>query len=93
MALSGRVSCFTPLFYMQNTLLRESQKRFQFGTKHYNRVNFQAPEKKLINCKLFFINDLSYTFFNLGFNQFEKNTKSAKSGPKPKIADSRSYKN
>ena len=84
MALCGGVSCFTPLFYMQNTLFRESQKRIQFGTKHSNRVNFQALNKKLIDCKLFFINGFSSTFFNLGLNQFEKNTKSAKSGLKTK---------
>ena len=84
MALCGGVSSFTPLFYMQNTLFRESQKRIQFGTKHSNRVNFQAPEKKLIDWKLFFIIGLSSTFFNSAFNQFEKNTQSAKSGLKTK---------
>ena len=69
---------------MQNTLFRESQKRIQFGTKHSNRVNFQAPEKKLIDGKLFFINGFSSTFFNLGFNKFEKNTQTAKCGLKTK---------
>ena len=90
------VSCFAlllfvyflqPLNYTLFTLReyinqRKTPKCVYRGTKDSNRVDFQALEKIIIDQKLFFLTELSSTFFDYGFNQFEKNTKSAKSGLK-----------